>query len=182
MTSKTDKRAREDLDLFLLGLIKGGIATPYRMQTAAGISQGASLQSLNRLSARKLIRATEAGPRGRVDFHLTSAGRRWLERECAGLLTADSSGDLDSVLRKGLLVAFIAGNRARAIQILREAADERLRRGSLPNAMNSQESQNEIATVYKQVRQDHATSVLKAEADVLQAIAVQLSQKTGRKR
>ena len=65
MRSKPDQRMKEDLDLFLLALIQQGITTAYRMQTAAGISQGSSLQVLKRLLERKFIRMSEEGPRRR---------------------------------------------------------------------------------------------------------------------
>src|SRR5438309_1636371 len=51
-TSKTaDKRGRADLELFLLALLSRGIATPYDLQAAAGLSPGASIPALGRLEA-----------------------------------------------------------------------------------------------------------------------------------
>jgi hypothetical protein len=49
MNAKIDQRVKHNLDLFLPALIESGITTPYRMRMAAGISRGASLQSLKRL-------------------------------------------------------------------------------------------------------------------------------------
>ena len=43
-----DKRRRNDLDLFLLALIEGGISTPYDLQKSAGLSPGATIPVLQR--------------------------------------------------------------------------------------------------------------------------------------
>jgi hypothetical protein len=67
MRSKPDQRIKEDLDLFLLALIQQGINTAYRMQIAAGISQGTSLQVLKRLVERKFVRMSVDVHRKRPD-------------------------------------------------------------------------------------------------------------------
>jgi hypothetical protein len=43
MSEIRDKRRRTDLDLFVLALIDGGVSTPYELQKAAGLSQGAAV-------------------------------------------------------------------------------------------------------------------------------------------
>ena len=75
MALAADRRAREDLDLFLLALISQGVNTPYRMQSLAGISQGTSLQAIKRLLRHRLIRAGEEGSRRSKTWSLTRAGR-----------------------------------------------------------------------------------------------------------
>ncbi len=81
MTVAADRRAREDLDLFLLALISQGIDTPYRMQSLAGISQGTSLQAIKRLLEHGLIRSSAEGSRRRKIWSLTRAGRNRLQRD-----------------------------------------------------------------------------------------------------
>jgi DNA-binding PadR family transcriptional regulator len=81
MTLAADRRAREDLDLFLLALISQGIDTPYRMQSLARISQGTSLQAIRRLLEHELIRSSAEGSRRRKTWSLTRAGRNRLQRD-----------------------------------------------------------------------------------------------------
>jgi hypothetical protein len=49
MSETRDKRRRTDLDLFVLALVADGISTPYELQKAAGLSQGATIPTLRRL-------------------------------------------------------------------------------------------------------------------------------------
>lgn len=180
MRPKADQRVKEDLDLFLLALIEEGIATPYRMQTAAGISQGTSLQSLSRLAERKLVRATEEGPRRRTEFQLTAAGRRWLERGSSALAEVDPVGDLDSILRKGLLIAFKANDRKRASEFLQAAAEDRL--GREPDPIPAPLAVTDMAELYLGLRQAQAESILKTEAAVLKRAAAEITHLPKQKR
>jgi hypothetical protein len=60
MSETRDKRRRIDLDLFALALI----STPYELQKAAGLSQGATVPALQRLLAARLVRQGKPGARG----------------------------------------------------------------------------------------------------------------------
>ena len=179
MRSKADQRTKEDLDLFLLALIREGIATAYQMQRAAGISQGASLQALKRLVERKLVRVCEEGPRRRTEFQLTRAGEKWLVSNTAALGEAELGGDLDSVLRKGLLMSFLRKDGKRATELLRKAAAQRREREEefgepVPDIP-------EIAQLYTRYRKAAATASVAVEADVLEQAAAELARRSKRK-
>jgi DNA-binding PadR family transcriptional regulator len=179
MPPKGDQRTREDLDLFLLALIREGVTTPYRMQTAAGISQGASLQSLKRLALRRLIGVSEEGPRRRTEFQLTTAGRRWLDAGCAALAESESAGDLDSVLRKALLIAFSQKDGKKAAQFLRAAAKSR--RAAEGGTSDPDPESPEIAQLYSRFRQNRADAVVHAEAGILERAASEMARRRKRK-
>ena len=92
MSETRDKRRRTDLDLFVLALIDSGVPTPYELQKAAGLSQGATTPALQRLLDARLVRQGKPGVRGRTDYQTTAAGRKflkdgWITQE--GLLSAD---------------------------------------------------------------------------------------------
>lgn len=179
MPPKGDQRAKDDLDLFLLALIREGITTPYRMQKTAGISQGASLQSLKRLALRRLIGVSEEGPRRRTEFRLTTAGRRWLDAGCARLADSEPAGDLDSVLRKALLIAFLQKDGKKAAQFLRAAAKSK--RVAERQTSDPDPKTPEIAQLYFRFRQTRADAVVRAEADILERAASEMARRTKRK-
>jgi len=64
------------LELFLLALISRGVSTPYEFKAQAGLSVGATKPALERLLQNGLIKKGEKGSRSRVEYLLTSAGRR----------------------------------------------------------------------------------------------------------
>ncbi len=146
------------------------------MQTAAGISQGTSLQVLGRLVERQLVRVSAEGPRGRKDFALTSAGKHWLTRRYASLADAPPMGDLDSTLRKALLVAFINQDPGQASRILRSAVTERLSRPQ--DISNGPAGAADMAQVYMRLREAHATALLNTEVDVLRRVAKELARRS----
>ncbi len=67
------------LDMFLLGLVRGGLITPYDWQSKARTSLGASLPSVRRLIAAGLLKREANGPRGRHEFALTAKGEDELD-------------------------------------------------------------------------------------------------------
>ena len=88
MADTPDKRRRTDLDLFVLALIDGGVSTPYELQKAVGLSQGATIPALQRLLEAGLARRGKPGARGRTDYKVTAAAKRllkdgWLPTSCA---------------------------------------------------------------------------------------------------
>jgi DNA-binding PadR family transcriptional regulator len=172
MASKPDQRTRGDLDLFLLALISQEVATPYQMQVMARISQGASLQSLKRLAARKLIRAKEEGPRRRTQFVLTRAGTNWLKQNCAVLSQTKPSGDAESILRRALLIAFIENDRKSASAFLKTAAaTRRLPKQSLPGGAAEVP---EMVRRYARLRRALAVAIAQVEAEIFEAAAADL--------
>ena len=101
--TRDDKRRRTDLDLFVLALIDGGVSTPYELQKAAGLSQGATIPALQRLLAARFVRQGKPGARRRTDYKVTATGKKLLRDGWLPLIEAGPSGDLDSDLREALL-------------------------------------------------------------------------------
>ena len=79
MPETRDKRRRTDLDLFVLALIDVGVSTPYELQKAASLSQGATIPALQRLLDAGFLRQGKPGPRGRTDYRVTATGKRLLK-------------------------------------------------------------------------------------------------------
>ena len=173
MTLAADRRAREDLDLFLLALISEGIDTPYRMQSLAGISQGTSLQALKRLLKYGQVRSSAEGSRGRKAWSLTRAGRNRLQRDSRPRASQSPvNSNFEGLLRTALLMAFVHGDFRSASSILSAAAtrpkkiyeDEAQKRGEVP----------EIASVYSRMRHLRMAQIARVEADVLKHLALDL--------
>jgi len=119
------------LDMFLLGLVKEGLITPYDWQARARISLGASLPAVKRLLNAGLLKRVAKGPRGRHEFGLTPEGRdamlpRNLNRYIEDALD-DPPGDLESAVRLACLATVIKDVKG-AKQFLLEAADAHQRR------------------------------------------------------
>ncbi len=62
MPETRDKRRKTDLDEFVLALIDSGVSTPYALQKAAGLSQGATIPALQRLLDARLVRRGNQAP------------------------------------------------------------------------------------------------------------------------
>jgi len=111
------------LDMFLLGLIKGGLITPYDWQSRARISLGASLPAVKRLVAAGLLEKVANGDRGRHEFGLTSAGHDKIEalpRYLDEAMDHATANDLESVLRLACLATVVDAKKT-AKQLLRDA-------------------------------------------------------------
>jgi DNA-binding PadR family transcriptional regulator len=108
MSQTHDKRRRTDLDLFVLALIDSGVSTPYELQKAAGLSQGATIPALQRLLEARFVRQGKSGARGRTGYQVSPAGKKLLKDGWRPLVAAGPSGDVDSDLRIALL-AFWGG-------------------------------------------------------------------------
>ncbi len=170
MTLAADRRARDDLDLFLLALISQGVDTPYRMQSLAGISQGTSLQAMKRLLENGLIRSGAEGSRRRKTWSLTRAGRNRLQRDSRPRASQSPvNSNFEGLLRTALMMAFAHGDFHSASSLLRAAAtrttiDEPQKRGEVP----------EIASVYSRMRRLRMAQIARIEADVLKHLASDL--------
>ena len=126
MSETRDKRRRTDLDLFVLALIDSGISTPYELQKAAGLSQGATIPALQRLLDSRLVRQGKPGARGRTDYQVTVVGRRLLKDGWLALIEDGPSGDVDSDLRVALLALLGGGDRRLAVDFLSRSADKKM--------------------------------------------------------
>jgi DNA-binding PadR family transcriptional regulator len=173
MTLAADRRAREDLDLFLLALISEGIDTPYRMQSLAGISQGTSLQAIKRLLEHGLIRSSAEGSRRRKTWSLTRAGRNRLQRDSRPRASQGPiNSNFEGLLRTALLMAFVHGNFRSASSILSAAATR-------PQKLNGDKTQKrgevpEIASVYTRMRRLRMAQIARVEAEILAQLALDL--------
>ena len=113
--SESRRRKLEDirpLDMFLLGLVRGGLKTPYDWQARARVSLGASLPAVRRLLDRDLIKKRVRGPRGRHEFSLTPLGDDELNNLKFYVEDAldRKIGDLETVLRLACLATVIGKN------------------------------------------------------------------------
>jgi DNA-binding PadR family transcriptional regulator len=172
MTLAADRRAREDLDLFLLALISQGIDTPYRMQSLAGISQGTSLQAIKRLLEHRLIRSSEEGSRRRKIWSLTRAGRNRLQRDYrSGQLQRPLNNNFEGLLRTALLMAFVHGDFRSASSILSAAAP---RPQKIEDVNQKRDEVPEIASVYSRLPRLRMEQVASVEAKILKQLASDL--------
>lgn len=87
-----------DLDLFILALIKNGCANTYALKSKAGISVGSSAPVLERLEQSGLVRGSGPGVRARRHFVITKSGQTRLESSWQQLLSMRPT-DPDVVLR-----------------------------------------------------------------------------------
>jgi DNA-binding PadR family transcriptional regulator len=126
MSETRDKRRRTDLDLFVLALIDSGVSTPYELQKAAGLSQGATIPALQRLLDARLVRQGKPGARGRTGHQVTAAGKRLLKDGWLALIEEGPSGDVDSDLRVALLALLGGGDPRLAADLLRQSADRKM--------------------------------------------------------
>ena len=160
------------LDLFLLSMLDRGLQSPYELHREAGISLGASLPSLRRLTEATLVaRKDTAGAtkRPRHEYHLTASGKNaartgWQERMASN--AADS--DLDSVLRIADMGLHYGADKKKIQAFLRQAAAARIREAeraalSEPSARSGQS--------YASMRSRCDSLRLRAEAEALLGIA-----------
>jgi hypothetical protein len=175
MHGRADKRHRADLDLFILALIGDGVSTPYALQREAGISQGASVPVLRRLSAARWIRHKTAGPRGRTDYSLTAAGKKAVMLGCKTLVESGPTGDFDSDLRIALLVIWAGGDRRIAQSFLRQVGDMKME--SVAATKLTSDAVAPLARWYTDLRSSAGKALLAAEADAIRVVVDSLPKK-----
>jgi predicted transcriptional regulator len=166
------------LDLLILSLVDAGIRTPYRWQTEAGLSLGASLPAVRRLLARHLVSEAAAGPRGRREFTITRTGRSELKNIGHYLDDAavDTVGELESVLRL-FAIALHAGRQDLAIHLLQEAASEYDRRAGRAQKRASDSSQQDgVAALYLATTAHCEADRLQAQAESLRSLLSQFQK------
>jgi hypothetical protein len=166
------------LDLLILSLVDAGIKTPYRWQTEAGLSLGASLPAVRRLLARHHVSEAAAGPRGRREFTITRTGRSEL-RNIGHYLDAasvEAVGELESVLRL-FAIAIHAGRQDLAMHLLHEAAAEYDRRAGRAQKRASDSSQREgVAALYLATTAHCEADRLQAQAESLRSLVSQFQK------
>ena len=174
MSKRQDKRRRTDLDLFILALIDGGVATPYDLQKSAGLSQGATIPALQRLLEARLVRQGKSGPRGRTDYKVTAAGKRLLKGGWLALIEAGPGGDVDSDLRVALLALLGGGDRRLACRPHFHSASLPTRRWSprvLSNLWGNPGSLPPLPRLYSELQSTTAKALLMAESVAIRAMA-----------
>ncbi len=120
------------LEMFLLGLVKEGLITPYDWQAKGKVSLGASLPAAQRLVEAGLLRKVKKGPHGRHEFGLTDNGRDELAdlRRYVKDASDQPFGDLESVVRLACL-AMMLNKTGTAKKLLLEASEEHRHRARL---------------------------------------------------
>jgi DNA-binding PadR family transcriptional regulator len=127
------------LDMFLLGLVKGGLVHAYDWQAKARISLGASLPAARRLLDAGLLTQvqlteTRERPRDRREFALTPEGKDVVSvsklRDYLEDALDQPPSDLESAIRLACLAEMI-GDFKTAKKFLWEAAQGHRRRGRL---------------------------------------------------
>jgi DNA-binding PadR family transcriptional regulator len=171
VAKKIDKRRRKDLDLFVLALVDEGLATtPYRMQVDAGLSLGATIPALRRLQKERLVIASKAGPRGRVEFRSTPTAAQKLRQGWKLLLEAGPTGDLDADLRIAILTLRVGGQRNEAMKFLRAAAESIERSEPFPGSREGA-TDSSIAAWYSDLRNVAAVELAKGRRAAALAMA-----------
>jgi DNA-binding PadR family transcriptional regulator len=171
MSETRDKRRRTDLDLFVLALIDSGVSTPYELQKAAGLSQGATIPALQRLLDARLVRQGKPGARGRTDYQATAAGKRLVKNGWLALIEEGPSGDIDSDLRVALLALLGGGDRRLAADFLRQSADEKMELVAAAKPMDNPVGVPLLPRWYGELRSSTAKTLLTAESEAIRAMA-----------
>jgi hypothetical protein len=171
MSETCDKRRRTDLDLFILALIDGGASTPYELQMAAGLSQGATIPALQRLLEARLVRQGKPGSRGRTDYKVTAAGRKTAKAGWLPLVEAGPSGDVDSDLRVALLAIWGSGDHRLAADFLCQSADKKMELIAAAELTGGPGAVAPLARWYTDLRSATAKAVLAAESEAIRAVA-----------
>ena len=173
MSETYDRRRRTDLDLFVLALIQSGISTPYQLQKAASLSQGATTPSLHRLLKAGLVAQGKSGLRGRTDYKITPSGKRALNAGWRLLIEHGPSGNIDADLRTALLAWWIGRDRQTAAAFLQGSAEKKI--GSInPDQEKIDSELPPIAYWYRRLRSASADTLIRAESDAAQTMASSL--------
>ncbi len=174
MSETADRRRRTDLDLFVLALIESGTSTPYQLQRAAGLSQGATIPSLQRLLEAGFVRQGEPGLRGRTEYKLTARGMRALKNGWRTLIEAGPSGDLDSDLRVALLAIAVGANRSVAAEFLRQSSITKIEAMTTLDQREESTKIPPLAHWYSALRLAAMKTLLEAESAAARSMAESL--------
>ena len=177
MSETRDKRRRKDLDLFVLALIECGVSAPYALQTAAGLSPGATIPALMRLLEAGFVLQGNPGPRGRADYKITVAGRRYLKSGWKELIEGGPSGELDADLRVALLALFVGGDRGIAKDFLRLTSAHRFESAVKLEEPAESSSLPPLALWYRRLRSASSEALMKGESAAALAMAKALPRK-----
>jgi DNA-binding PadR family transcriptional regulator len=177
-----DKRSKLDLELLVLALIQRGVNTPYRLLSSAGISQGATLPVLSRLESSSYVRRGKPGPRGRTEYEVTAAGRRYLQAGWQPLLEAPIPGDIESVLRAASLAVLSGADSKTVSGYLKRAADAKVTDSKLRKAVAKETKPSLLAEpdagLYIWMLATNAAAQLATEGRILRQLATALNRRS----
>jgi DNA-binding PadR family transcriptional regulator len=160
----------------VIALLLEGVSTPYDLQSLASLSPGATIPILQSLLEDGYVRAGKPGTRARVDYVVTSKGKKWLEAVWPSLLQEGPSGDLDSDLRVFLIAVRVGKDRVRAEAFLRNAIAHRQETlGEFGGKVRQEGSRIRLADHYVSLRSRATTAILKAEVKAIDSILYRLS-------
>jgi DNA-binding PadR family transcriptional regulator len=111
---------RTSLELFVLAMVRQGLATPYELKTKAGLSLGSTVPALARLQEDGLVKASEEGARRSRKFSITAKGTKALTQGWAEQLSTEHT-DLDSILRVACL-AWLHGDTKACQEFMKRSA------------------------------------------------------------
>ena len=169
--AQKDKRAKLDLELFLIALIEREIDTPYLLHASAALSPGATIPVLNKLNASGYVQRGKPGLRGRAKYETTPAGLLHLRSGWRSLLDAPIPTDVDAILRIASLAILCGAARKTVTAYLRRAAgaktpDPADRAGEVVMA-----DRTEKTLLYPWMKAAHVKARRTAEAKVLRHLA-----------
>jgi DNA-binding PadR family transcriptional regulator len=171
MSETRDERRKSDLDLFVLALIKSGVSTPYVLQKEAGLSPGATIPAIQRLSEAGLIRQGKPGPRGRTEYQITAAGKKQLKSGWRILIDEGPSGDLDADLRVALLAISEGKAYSSAVQMLKRSAAKMIEMGHAVSEDRWSDASVPLAGLYRELRSISVRGLLQGQAAAASAVA-----------
>ncbi len=109
------------LELFVLAMVRQGLATPYELKTKAGLSLGSTVPVLARLEKDAFVKASKEGARRSRKFLITAKGTKALGQGWAKQLATEHT-DLDSILRVASL-AWLHGDIKACQEFMKRSAD-----------------------------------------------------------
>ena len=165
------------LDLFLLSMLDRGAQSPYELQRMAGVSLGASVPSLRRLTASKLVtreEGTAASNRPRHEYKLTPAGKQAARTGWKVYFQEASTGlDLDSLLRIVDMASHYRAEKKTIKSFLKQAAVARALMADKAGLTEKGYASPNMAA-YMRMRASCDAIRLRAESDALSSLAASI--------
>lgn len=87
---------RTSLELFVLAMVRQGLATPYELKTKADLSLRSTVPVLARLEKDTLVKASEKGARRSRKFSITAKGTKALTQGWAEQLATEHTTSIRS--------------------------------------------------------------------------------------
>ena len=175
-----DRRSRLDLDLFVLALIERGIATPYALLAKVGLSPGATLPVLARIESGGYVRRGKSLARGRAEYKITAAGRRFLQTGWRPLIDAPIPADVEAILRTAALALMSGAEESMVSDYLKKAAEAKSQDSKDQQTDAKVAAKARPASVdgqlYAWMRAFHSAARLKTDVKVLRDLANRIKQ------